>query len=166
MAFEVIPSTDIETGDPVTQELFSKIKNSFDDHEDRVAALEASIQTLAPMNFIARGAFSLASLPLTGQDYRRIYSNITLTAARLLVPIAGTAGTWDFDIQLKRGGGAFASIFSTRPSVAFGAGDYAVSSNAVLSTVDLLVGDILRFDVQGAQTDSEFASLDLQFEVT
>lgn len=165
MAYNTLQAAEIESGDPVTQELFTKVKDNFIDHEARLNGLEAGIQTFFPIKFEIRGAASLY-VPITGQDYERIFANITLTAARLLVPIAGTAGTWDLDVQMKRGAGAFSSIFSTRPSVAFGVGDFAVSSNAVLSTMALLVGDILRLDIQAAQTDGEMANLYLQFEVT
>ena len=165
MAYSAIATTQIETGDPVTQELWELVRANFADHETRIAAVEVAVQTFVPFEFRLRGAGSIYA-PVTGLEYKRIFQNITLTGARLLVPVAGSAGTWDFDIQYKRGGAAFASIFSTRPSVAFGAGDYAVSSNAVISVTSLLVGDILRFDVQGGQTDGEEASLYLQWETT
>ncbi len=155
----------LESGDPVTADLWEQVRANFVDHESRITAVEVAVQTFQPFEFKARGAASLYA-PITGQEFKRIFNNITLTGARLLVPIAGSAGTWDFDIQMKRGAGAFATIFTTRPSVAFGAGDYAVSSNADLATTDLLVGDILRFDVQGGQTDSEEATLYLQWETT
>lgn len=166
MSYVALSTTEIETGDPVSADLWEKVRANFVDHESRLSSIEAATQTFEPIKFVARGAFALVSLPFTGEDFHRIFTNITLTAARLLVPIAGSAGTWDFDVQYKRGGAAFASIFSTRPSVAFGAGDYAVSSNAVMTTTALLVGDILRFDVRGAQTESDQANLYLQYEVT
>lgn len=165
MSYTEIDSADIETGDPVTNDLWALVKANFTDLNTRVSAVEAAVQTFTPLEFKVKGAASLYA-PVTGQEFKRIFHDITLTGARLLVPIAGSAGTWDFDIQYKRGGGAFASIFSTRPSVAFGAGDYAVSSNAVFSVTSLLVGDILRFDVQGGQTDSEEANLYLEWEKT
>lgn len=164
MAYSAIDSTIIETGDPVTQELWEQVRANFADHETRIQAVEVAVQTFVPFEFRVRGEASLY-LP-TGAEYKRIFQNITLTGARLLVPAAGVSGTWELDIQYKRGGAAFASIFSTRPSVAFGAGDYAVSSNAVLSVTDLQVGDILRLDIVGAQSDSEEAVLYLQWETT
>lgn len=154
MAYSVIASTDIEAGDPVTQDLWQQVKDNFADHETRIDSLEAAIQNYPPILFKVRGASSLYA-PVTGQEFLRLFANITLTSGRVFVYVAGSAGTVDVDIQYKRGAAAFASIFSTRPTVAFGAGDYAISTNGVLSVTDLLAGDILRLDIQGAQTDCE-----------
>lgn len=163
MAFEEILTTQIEAGDPVTQELFRKIKNSLDDHEDRLAVAEAAVQSFYPIVFKAQGALSLYA-PLTGIVHERVPSNLRLTSARILVIDAGSAGTVEFDVQYKRGGAAFASIFSTRPSVAYTAGSYALSSNAVLAVTSLEIGDILRLDAVQGQTDNYESHLILGYE--
>jgi len=163
MSYVPITSAETESGKPVTQELFGKVRDDIADHESRILTLEGSLQQFQPMKWLLRGAFSLG-VPLFGVEYLRLFSNVNLTGAVLLVPLAGSARLWDVDVQLKRGVGAFSSIFSTRPSVDFSAGDYSISTNAVLTTIALLSGDILRIDVQDGQTDSEECTLYLPFE--
>jgi hypothetical protein len=105
----------------------------------------------AILNYAVSGPYYQQALPKTGMSYQRLDFPVTLTSVYLFVVNAGSSGTLEVDVQYKRGGGAFTSIFGTKPSVAFGAGDYAVSSNAVLTTTALLTNDILRLDITGAQ---------------
>jgi hypothetical protein len=165
MAFVPFTSTDIEAGDPVTQDLWGLVSDNFDDHESRIDDLETAVQTYPPIQFKVRGASSLYA-PVTGVEYLRLFGNITLTSGRVFVFTAGSAGTALVDIKYKRGASAFATIFSTPPSVAFGAGDYALSTNGVLSVTALLAGDILRLDVTTAQTDCEEFDAYLTYNVT
>lgn len=162
MAYVAISTTQIETGDPVTNALMEKIRANFVDHETRVSDLEAALQQYPAMQFKVRGASSLY-VPVTGVEHIRLFNNITLVGGRVFVFVAGSAGTVEIDVQYKRGGAAFASIFSTKPSVAFGAGDYALSSNGVLSVTELDIADILRLDVVTSQTDCEEFDVYLPF---
>jgi hypothetical protein len=146
MSFTAFTSQEIASGEPVAQELWSKVKDDFSDHESRLANTEAAIQTFMPIKFEIKGSYGSVAAPITGIGYDRIFSNIRITSARVFVITAGASGTLEVDIQYKRGVSAFTSIFSTRPSVAFGAGNFALSSNAVMSTTDLEPGDILRLD--------------------
>lgn len=165
MAFEEIQSAQIETGDPVTNELMEKIKNSFDNHEERISDLEAGASAREPLAFYVKGNYSPFP-PVTGVAYRRLFANITLTGGRLFVIDAGSAGTLEIDVQYKRGVAAFASIFSTLPSAIYTDGSYYLSTNGVLSVTDLLAGDILRLDISTAQTGNEEFHVYLPFDVT
>lgn len=154
MAYDAILTTEIEAGDPVTQDLFEKVRGNDADLESRLSVLESTVQTYPPIQFKIRGAASIYA-PGTGLEYLRLFQNITLTSGRVLIFVAGSAGTAEIDIKYKRGASAFATIFSVAPSVLYSAGDYAVSTNGVLSVTDLLAGDILRLDLTTAQTDCE-----------
>ena len=165
MPFEVINSSQIETGDPVTAELWSKTKNSLDDHEDRISDLEAGASAREPLAFYVKGNYSSFGA-VTGAAYRRLFANIELTAGRLFVIDAGSAGTLDIDIQYKRGVSAFATIFTTRPSVVYTDGDYYISTNGVLSVTSLQAGDILRLDIVTSQTGNEEFHVYLPYDVT
>lgn len=162
MAFNALTSAEITGGKPWKQETCTKVKNNFDDHETRISDLEAALQTYPPMQFKVRGASSLYA-PVTGIEHLRLFNNITLVSGRIFVFVAGASGTVEIDVQYKRGGASFTSIFSVRPSVAFGAGDYALSSNGVLSVTDLDAGDILRLDLVTSQTDLEEFDVYLPF---
>lgn len=165
MAFEEINSNQIETGDPITAELWSKTKNSFDDHETRLADLEAAQSAREPLGFYVKGNYSSFGA-VTGAAYRRLFANITLTSGRIFIVDAGASGTLDIDIQYKRASAAFASIFSTRPSVAYSSGDYYISTNGVLSVTSLQAGDILRLDIVTSQTGNEEFHVYLTYDVT
>lgn len=165
MAFEEISSSQIQTGDPVTVELWSKTKNSLDDHEDRISDLEAAASANEPLGFYVKGNY-VSFGAVTGAAYRRLFSNITITSARLFVVDAGSSGTLEIDILYKRGAGSFTSIFSTKPSLAYTGGDYSLSTNAVLSTTALQAGDVLRLDISTSQTGNEEFHVYLTYDVT
>lgn len=164
MAFTAINSLEIETGEPVKKELFTKVKDDLDDHESRMTVVESAITAFLPIEFGVWGIYPAAGANQTNVLVERITFNMTLLGARLLIKTAGTAGTTDVDIQLKRGAGAFGTIFSTRPSVLYSAGDYALSTNAVFSTTDLLAGDILRLDIVTSQTAADTFILYLEYQ--
>jgi hypothetical protein len=154
MAFEELDSATLTTGKPVKQELWTKVKNSLDDHEERISDLEAATASTEPLVFYVKGNY-VSFGTYTGAAHRRLSNNITITAVRILIIDGGTAGTTEIDLLYKRGVGAFTSIFTTKPSVAYTAGDYTLSSNAVILTTDLLASDILRLDITSSQTGNE-----------
>lgn len=151
MPFSTIVTTEIEAGDPTTQDLFSKIKTNEDDHETRIVSLEAgSATTYPPYEFYVSGPYE-GYTPLLGCGHIRIAFNITVLAGRLAIIKAGTSGTTQIDFKYKRGAGSWTSIFSTLPSVASTSGDYAVSTNGILSVTSLLAGDLVRMDITTTQ---------------
>lgn len=84
--------------------------------------------------------------------------NIVTAEATTL--IAGTAGTLDVDVKVGSSLASLSTIFSQRPTVAFGAGNFATSTNAVLSTTAISAGDWISLDLQSfqdGQTDFHFA---------
>lgn len=165
MSYEQINTSEIETGDPVTADLWEKVKNSLDDHEDRVSDLEAGASAREPLAFYVKGNYSSFGA-VTGVAYRRLFANITLTGGRLFIIDAGSSGTTQIDIQYKRGVAAFASIFSTLPSAVYSDGDYFLSTNGVLSVTQLLAGDVLRLDISTSQIGNEEFHVYLPFDVT
>jgi hypothetical protein len=103
---------------------------------------------------------------LNGVMIERINFDINILSCRLLMGTAGSAGTLSADLQYKRGVGAWTSIFSTPPSIAYTEGDFAISTNQVLSVTQLLIGDLLRLNISSGQTaGTEFHML-LEFERT
>jgi hypothetical protein len=166
MAFTTISPAQIAAGEPTAQELFTKIKDNFDDHETRITATEGSLLTIAPIVWDLYGFVGRYSAQTAITPNLLIRSNITLLSCRLMIDVAGTSGTTEFDILYKRGANPFATIFTTRPSVGFAAGDNAVSTNAILSVTTLQVGDILRLDLTSAQPQSKNCSIYLEWEAT
>jgi hypothetical protein len=157
MSYSALTSGEITSGEPVTNPLWEKVKANFIDHESRIQTLETYVAAAQIIKFTVQNGTAITP-PATGVMYERLFRALTLTGCRVFVVDAGASGTVDIDVQKSAaGGGAFSSIFSTRPTVAFGAGNYALSSNAVLSTTALVAGDILRLDIQTVQTgNTEF----------
>lgn len=163
MAFTVINNSEIEAGDPVTQPLQQKIKDNFDDHEARILANAASAAALQPILFDVGGKYASIGVKSDLLVYRAIF-DFKITAARLTIWTAGTSGSTEVDVRLDDG--TPSTIFSTRPSVAFSAGDLAVSSNAIFITspLNVLTGEFLILDQTAVQTKGDGYSLALEIE--
>lgn len=162
MSFITLTEEQIATGEPTAQELFRKIKDNDDDHESRLGTVEGAVNSYPPIRF---GVTDYAhATPVTEVDIERIPFDLVILGARLLVMDAGSSGTLEVDVQYKRGVGAWTSIFSTHPSVSYTDGDYALSTNAVISTPQLLLGDLVRLDILTPQIGNRQFSLLLEFE--
>jgi len=79
-------------------------------------------------------------------------SAFTLTSAICSSIVAGSAGTLDVDIKKGADRSSLSTIFSTRPSVGYAAGDDADSSNAIFADTTVALGDWLQIEIQGMQT--------------
>ncbi len=168
MVYDPIDDAEIEAGQPTKQELWNKVQDDLDDHEARIQAVETgSLTTFLDMEFPVVGDYSIYGAR-DGLSIHRVSVAITILAGRVMVFTAGSAGTTEIDIEFKRGGGAWTSLFNTKPSVASGAGDFAVSSNGVLnsSNVDLEVGDLIRLNIDSVQTNGIGLMGLLSFEKT
>lgn len=163
MSYATITPEEIQVGEPTAKPLFDKIKGDLDDHESRLGATEVAATTRPPIEF---GVFGVLQSPLTydGILITRIDINLTITAVRLLVKLAGSSGTVSVDVEYKRGVGAWTSILTGNVSVAQAAGDYAIASG-VLAVTDLEAGDLIRLNVDSVQVDMEDFSVFLENEV-
>lgn len=164
MAYNAISSLLIQAGKALKQELMSLVKDNFDDHESRLTTVEGVVNVYRPIRFRVTNYEEF--VPATEVDVERIPFAMTLQGVRLLVLDAGSAGTVEVNLEYKRGGGAWTNILTTNPSVAFGAGDYALSSNGVLSVTSLQAGDLLRLNIVTAQTGNEEIIVYVDFEKT
>lgn len=155
MAFSAITNGQIEAGDPVTQDLFNKVQDNFDDHQSRIVSLEGGSATAYPFWLWHFQAYYPDTAPIA-TDSRNlgvivVPFNVNIQAGRLLIHVAGSSGTTEIDIKKKTGAGAWTTIFSTKPSVASASGNWATSSNGVLSITSLVTGDLLRAELSTAQ---------------
>jgi hypothetical protein len=170
MSFTAINSTEIESGKPVSANTQTKIQENFDNHEDRITDLETGTSTVYPPIILrVNGPYAdLSTAHRTGIIKTTTNFALQITGARLLIDTAGSTGTTQIDILKKSGGGAFASIFTTKPSVVYTAGNDALSSNTVLDAtkVDLLAGDILRLDLTSVQAAAEGFLVRIDYERT
>lgn len=149
-------ASEIAAGQPVKQELWQGVKDDFEDLDTRVSAVEAATSTVQPLIFAVTGPHFLYGAVNEVCVIRAPYS-LTLTDVKLFVVQGGTDGTLLVDIQKKSGAGAYATVFSTKPSVIFSAGNYATSTNAAISVPAVSNGDFLRLDINTVMTQcSEF----------
>lgn len=165
MAFTALTAADLAVGKPTKKELWDLIKSNFDDHETRILATEAATAEIDPIVYYVIGKYTQLATPKTGLMYYRAPYALTLTGAVLMIYEDGGSGTLEVDVQKKSGVGAFATVFSTKPSVASGSGDFTTSSNAVLSVTSVAQNDILRLDLTSkmASGDPDGFELRLSF---
>lgn len=164
MPFDSITLAQIAAGEPTAQELFTKVKNNFDDHESRLTVVEGAVNTFPPIRFSVSNYNYPALLPAVEVDVERIPYNITVLSGRILVVDGGSSGTLEIDLQYKRGSDPWTTIFSSLPSVPGTSTDYVISSNGVISVPSLLLGDLVRLNINSGQTGNEFFIVLLDYE--
>jgi len=160
MAFDPILDAEIQAGEPNKQELWTKNRLNQIDLDARITAIEGI--GFMPIHFFLGGPISVFDLE-TKIDIQRITFNITLLAARIFVSTAGTSGNTEIDILFKRGVAAWTSIFTTKPTLAFGAGDDSIGTG-VLAVTSLLAGDLVRMDQTAVQAGGRDIVGILEFE--
>lgn len=157
MAFIPITTEEITTGEPVSSSTQTKIKNNFDNIDNRITSLEGGGNTIyPPLIMRVNGTYGEPGdlqIPANNILATTLNFNISITGVRIIIDKAGVSGQTEIDIKYKRGPGTFTSIFSTKPSISYSEGDYATSTNAVLnpSEVNLAAGDILALSITEAQ---------------
>lgn len=153
MAFLAIDPALVEPGDPVTAELMDLVRTNFDDHESRITATEAAFANTIPLTFEVWGKYSAVAAPNLDVASLVIPFDLTIVGCLIYNRQAGTSGTLEIDLRSGTAGGAFTTVFTTRPSLAFGTGDEAISSNAIIdaTNADALAGQILKLDITSVQ---------------
>ena len=168
MAYVEITSGEITSGEPVTNGTQTKIKDNLIAHESRITSLEGgSAVVYAPIIFRVNGQYD--TLGATSGVLKTVANfNLTITGVRIYIDTSGSSGTTEIDIKYSRSGGAYTSILTTKPSVAYSAGHDAVSSNAILdvSQVNLQTGDIIRLDTTSVQTAGRSFMVRIDFSKT
>lgn len=166
MPFTTITTQEIAVGESVSNATQTKIKENFDNLDSRLTTVEGGGNTVyPPIIFRCNGNPALLAIPFTNFLKTTCNFNLTVTGVRILIDTAGSAGSTEIDIKFSRSGGAYTSIFSTKPSLSYTAGNDSTSSNAVLNPtyVDLQTGDIIRLDITSAQTASKNFIVRLDF---
>lgn len=172
MPFTEITTAEITTGEPVSNNTQTKIKENFDNLDGRVTALEGGSSTVYPPLIMRVGGYygeaGELTIPALGATKTTMNFNLTITGARLLIDEAGVSGTTEVDLKYKRAAGAYTSIFSTKPSVGYASGNDSISSNTVLnpSEVNLQAGDILRLDIIDAQKRAKGLTVRIDYSKT
>lgn len=127
--------------------------------------------------FFLNGPYSVRGSSQTGVDGAYICaSNMEIYAITMFNLVAGSAGSITLDVKRRTtSGGSGTSIFSTKPSISYTAGNnafvgYRFSDSTtlehptgttlpVLTSVNLDAGDMLTCDVTAVQTNGQNAGL-------
>ena len=167
MPFTSLNSTEIAAGKPVTNELMSKIKDNFDNHESRITDIEnGQAVDYPPIILRVNGSYSdLSTGEKVGVLKTTINFGMEVTGIRIIVDKAGTSGTLSVDV-LKLSGGSFVSLLTSQPTVASSSGNDASSTNAILDTTKtvLSAGDILKLDITSVQADGYSFMVRIDYE--
>ena len=151
MAFVTIPSNAIDVGDPITKDLWDKVKENLDDLNSRTTSVEASQNQILIWSDQVLNAATITTG--TGIDSYKAPFNLTITDASVQIYEKGLltgAIEIDFKVNTTPDDTGMTSIFTTRPKVTLaGASDYDTSTNQVLDATktSIAAGSFIRFDV-------------------
>ena len=153
MSYNPITGVEISTGKPVSNTTLNKVKENIDNLQSRVVSLEGGGESVFPPINLSLGGDYSSMVGSKGVLLSTMNFGITITGVRLIISKAGSSGSTEVDVEFKRGSGNWTSILTTKPSVAYSEGDYAISSNTVLdlSKVNLEAGDLIRVNLTAAQ---------------
>ena len=156
MAFDPITDEEIEVGKPLKKSLFTKIQQNLAEHEQRIGDNSAGVAGTLPLIMRVNGDYALMTPAQKANTLKTTFgADVTITNIFLYIDEAGSAGTTEIDVLSNTTSGpSYTTLFSTKPSVAFGIGDDAISSNGVLDGANLSVsaGDILKLTITDSQT--------------
>ncbi|GEM_PF-3923322 len=158
MAFTPINSGEIDVGDALKKELFTKIKNDFDDHEERINNFEAGavkIPIFTSRLYIEQQAssYKVVSHPFIANQAMSVTSCYLQIEKGKLTDALALLGDIEIDIRKTTTGkiidADLVSIFTTKPKLTYGTdADYKKSTNQVFDTnINLNVGDMLVLDI-------------------
>lgn len=157
MAFEVINTSEVDVGDPVTRSLLLKIKNSLDDLQSRTTAVEASGGRVDVFSdFVVYNSASFSSL--NGLLLFRASADFTLTEARIAIFEAGTfSGFLEIDVKKSPDldPSNFVTVFNTKPIIDYStAVDWMESDPGDYDNAekDIVAGEYLRLDITQVPT--------------
>lgn len=159
MGFTVIPQSWLDVGRAIKKELFQAIKDSLDDHETRVNALEQGFNKVEIFNFEIIGYINnYTALELTGIGTWRAPSDCIIVDAKLMLLNSASCPTVSsslgvLSIQLEKSsdnGVTWTPILVSRPSI--GDGSYITGSESGLFTFitggeNMLEGELLRVNI-------------------
>jgi hypothetical protein len=156
MAYQEIPESSINVGKPVKKELWTRVRNSLIDHENRINSLAVGASPIEVFNFPILNASSAQSL--TGLTYYRALSSFSVSLVQVEIFEKGFISSGILSIDIKKGNSldpsGFTSILTTPPAIDFStASDYDISQGVLDSNEQSVVqGQILRLDVTALPT--------------
>lgn len=156
MAYDPILPAEIAVGKAIKKELFRKISNNLDDHEDRILALSSGFSPIVVFNNDVLNGSSANSL--TGLAYFRSYVNFTVTTVKIEIFEKGIVTSGTLEVDIKKGTSldpiTFNTILITPPSIDFAVDPDYTESDGVLDIGEqsILANEYLRLDITSLPT--------------
>jgi len=158
MAFNTIPATLLEVGKAIKKEIFTLIKDNFDDHELRINGIELGANKVEVFNFEVTGFINnYTSEELVQIGTYRAPSDFTLIEAKITLmnnssgSASTTSGVLSIDIQRSVDNGVtFATILSGLPEIPDGTNATGSESSSIVfisGGEDISQDDIIRVNV-------------------
>ncbi len=150
MAFSSAPSR--VNGQVIDQTWFNLHKSNEDNLDSRLSSNFEARTLYLPIWFFG-DANGITSFPFDGAFTTKITSDLLILDCELFVPKAGISGTLEIDLEYKNGGGAWTTIFTTKPSLAYSAGDLSTSTNGVVNSLfdEVDGGFFFRMNIEQSQ---------------
>jgi len=151
MAFSALTSTQIQPAKAVKTELWTKVKDNFDDHESRLVAQESGGSIIELVNMDFRNASSAATM--TGLFYYKATYDFTVTKVEIQIfdKEGITSGSLTVDVKKNStpDNTGMTSILSVLPTLDFSScADYDSNSGTLdAGEQDILEGEFLRVDI-------------------
>lgn len=151
MPFVTIPSNAIDVGDPITKDLWDKVKGNLDDLDQRLTGTETSQNQI--VLFDALYINSSSAVTITGIDDTNALQNVTLTDCYVQIYEKGSlTGALEIDVKVNStpDDTGMVSVFSTKPKITLAsASDFDKSTNQIFdgTKVDVTEGFNIRLDV-------------------
>ena len=150
MATTTPPISSKANGNVIDQTWFNTPKTVMEQHEDRLLVLEGEYIRL---EFNCASLMDHLTLTASGVKTMKLPSDMTVVEAGLMHFTAGSAGTLEVDFQYKRGAGAWTSIFSARPTLAYNDADSKSTGTIDNTNDDLDTDDLIRMNIHQLQTN-------------
>lgn len=149
MSFISIPESWLYVGKALKKELFDRFNSNLEDLKVRVDALSVSS---GPAIVFNEEIYNISSsLNLDGVQYFKAFANIQITKAQLQIFTKDGVASGALTFDLKKAstlGGAYTSVFSTKPSINYGAAvDYQSADGVFNEGQSVLQNEIIRFDI-------------------
>lgn len=150
MAYIAFTDSEIEVSKAIKQELFQKMKDNFQDHEDRLVLTLQNASKIEVLNADVRiGSYASG---VTGIIYHEALQDMTLVecAIQIFDKNGISAGILSIDVKKNStpNNVGMATVFTTAPSINFATAlDYARDTATFNLNQTVVKGEILRLDI-------------------
>lgn len=156
MAFQAINDSEIDVGKPTKKELWKKVQNSLNAHEERISTLAIGAAPVEIFNLDIVNATSSSSL--TGLLHHKAFIGFSVSTVEVQIFEKGFITSGILEVDLKKNTTlddiGMISVLSTKPKIDFSLNnDYDVSAGILIPELQFInAGEFLRLDITSLPT--------------